>query len=63
MKVKGCHPIWYDSVHKTLFVEYGESRNMDTRGDVYFDSQISKHWVDTSLSILYSSRVFFILGK
>lgn len=30
-------------VHKTEYLKYGESRNVEARGDVYFDSQISKH--------------------
>ena len=31
------------SVHKAEYLKYGESRNVEANGDVYFDSQISKH--------------------
>jgi len=30
-------------VHKTKYLKYGESRDVEANGDVYFDSQISKH--------------------
>ena len=39
-------------VHKTEYLKYGESRNVEARGDVYSDSQISEHWVDSSLSLI-----------
>ena len=37
--------------HKANNLKYGGSRNIDTRGDVYFVGQTMKHWVDSSLSI------------
>ena len=32
-----------DLVHKTKALKYGESRNVEANGDVYFEGQTSEH--------------------